>query len=265
MKLSIITINFNNCVGLRKTLKSVMSQTCKDFEWIVIDGGSSDGSRELIEMHQEIIAYWCSEPDKGIYHAMNKGIAKAHGEYLQFLNSGDILADVDVIEKTLPFLQDKDIYVGNMYLSSYIGKQIVNPVSLETQNVLHTLAFGTIMHQPSFINKLLFERFGTYSENMHIISDWWFFFKTVVLYDASVIYIPVVICVFDDTGISSTRPDLMWEEQYGIWERHVPLGQLFRFYQDNYDIISSLKNSRIIFFIFRMYFYFYRILKKRKR
>ena len=91
MKLSVITINFNNKEGLAKTIVSVVGQTTRDFEWIIIDGGSTDGSMELIENNSEYISYYVSEPDKGIYNAMNKGIMASHGEYLLFLNSGDYL------------------------------------------------------------------------------------------------------------------------------------------------------------------------------
>ena len=90
-KLSIITINYNNLEGLKRTVESVINQTSKEFEYIVIDGGSNDGSGAYIESKSEHIDYWVSEPDKGIYNAMNKGIAKASGEYLLFLNSGDHL------------------------------------------------------------------------------------------------------------------------------------------------------------------------------
>ena len=85
MKLSIITINYNNKEGLQRTIDSVIGQTWHDFEWIIIDGGSKDGSKELIEQYQQYFAYWCSEPDKGVYNAMNKGIKHAQGEYLLFL------------------------------------------------------------------------------------------------------------------------------------------------------------------------------------
>lgn len=79
-KLSIITINLNNYNGLKRTINSIISQTFTDYEWIVIDGGSTDGSRELIEQYSNLFAYWCSEPDKGIYNAMNKGIRHIKGE-----------------------------------------------------------------------------------------------------------------------------------------------------------------------------------------
>ena len=99
MKLSIITINYNNKNGLQKTIDSVISQTFKDFEWIIIDGGSTDGSKELIEKYSQHITYWVSEPDKGIYNAMNKGIKVAKGEYLFFLNSGDYLVQPNTINQ----------------------------------------------------------------------------------------------------------------------------------------------------------------------
>lgn len=91
MKLSIITINFNNRDGLQRTINSVLSQSFKDFEWIVIDGGSTDGSRNLLEIYKKYFSYWCSEPDKGVYNAQNKGISVAKGEYMSFMNSGDII------------------------------------------------------------------------------------------------------------------------------------------------------------------------------
>ena len=117
MKLSIITVNLNNCDGLQKTIDSVVSQTFKDFEWIVIDGGSTDGSKELIEQYADHFTYWVSEPDKGIYNAMNKGIRVAKGDYLQFLNSGDYLYDRTTLEKCLLPQNNADVIYGNLYLT----------------------------------------------------------------------------------------------------------------------------------------------------
>lgn len=84
-KVTIITVNYNNLEGLKRTIPSVLSQTFHDYEYIVIDGGSTDGSKEYIESQQQGLTYWVSERDKGIYPAMNKGIAQAHGEYCIFI------------------------------------------------------------------------------------------------------------------------------------------------------------------------------------
>ena len=96
--ISIITVNFNDKIGLERTLESVFSQNFRNFEYLVIDGGSNDGSKELLEKNSEKINYWVSEPDKGIYNAMNKGISFAKGEYLIFLNSGDHLKNENSLE-----------------------------------------------------------------------------------------------------------------------------------------------------------------------
>ena len=99
--LSIITINYNNLEGLRSTLNSVFKQTYSDYEYIVIDGGSSDGSEEYLASQGNEITYWISEKDKGIYHAQNKGLSKAKGDYVLFLNSGDEL-EIQILELSYP-------------------------------------------------------------------------------------------------------------------------------------------------------------------
>ncbi len=114
MKLSIITINYNNREGLQKTIDSVICQTWKDYEWIVIDGGSTDGSKELIEQYQQHFAYWCSEPDKGTYHAMNKGISHSTGDWIMILNSGDYLYLDNTLSEVFTIMPDNvDIVYGN--------------------------------------------------------------------------------------------------------------------------------------------------------
>ena len=261
MKLSIITINYNNFEGLHKTLDSVVAQTSKDFEWIVIDGGSTDGSRELIEQYQHNMSYWCSESDNGIYHAMNKGVEKAHGEYIQFLNSGDVLECDSVVEDIIPYLQDSDLYLANMYHSRRLGKPDVNPASLSPEQILHTLSFKGIMHPASYTRKDFLDRVGRFREDFRIISDWWFFFQAIVINKASVNYIPVVSVIFDESGISSTQPTMALEEKRKLCREYVALGQLFQFYQENYEIVTALKSNRIAFLILRCYFYIYRKLK----
>lgn len=108
-RVSVITVVYNNVDGIKSTLDSFFSQTYSEKELIVIDGGSSDGTAEIIQNSSSEIAFWCSEPDNGIYDAMNKGISHATGEWIIFLNSGDTFVDDDVIKNAMSFA-DKDAY-----------------------------------------------------------------------------------------------------------------------------------------------------------
>lgn len=186
MKLSIITVNLNNRDGLKKTIDSVVAQTFRDFEWIVIDGGSTDGSRELIEQYAECFAYWVSEPDKGIYNAMNKGIRVAKGEYLQFLNSGDWLVDEEVLEKVFDSGPDEQIVYGDCLESD--GSLHVFPSSLDA------LYFHRDMlnHQASFIRASLFSDSG-YDESYRYASDWEFYLRKIVFESCTYRKVDVVV------------------------------------------------------------------------
>ena len=126
MKLSIITINYNNKEGLRRTIESVILQTFKDYEWIVIDGGSSDGSKELIEQYQQHFSYWCSEPDRGMYHAMNKGLGHSTGEWIIILNSGDYLySENSLLEAVNATSEDVDVVYGDSVEDNKGFKRVV--------------------------------------------------------------------------------------------------------------------------------------------
>ena len=209
MKLSIITVNLNNREGLQKTIDSVVSQTFRDFEWIVIDGGSTDGSKELIEQYADHFAYWVSEPDKGIYNAMNKGIKVAKGVYLQFLNSGDWLCDSEVLEKVFGKERSADILYGYMLVEgskSFSCSAMMKPV-------LHWTDFigNTLPHQASFIKRVLFEKFGFYDETYKIAGDTKFFIKAIVWEKATYEFVPEKIATFQPGGISSN--ELRFEER----------------------------------------------------
>ncbi len=197
MKLSIITINYNNIEGLQKTIDSVVCQTWTDFEWIVIDGGSTDGSKELIEQYQQHFSYWCSEPDKGVYNAMNKGIDKAKGEYLLFLNSGDALYDKDVLQKVDDLKLDADIITGQV---ERMDNQ--QPLRVYDESILMQLYRDTLNHQGTFIKRKLFDNLR-YDENYKIVSDWKFWLQTIICGNAIVEVINVFVAKQDVTGISS--------------------------------------------------------------
>ena len=132
MKLSIITINYNNAIGLKKTIESLIEQSYQEYEYIVIDGGSDDGSKEVIWESLRYVSSWCSEKDTGVYNAMNKGIMRATGEYLLFLNSGDYLYDSTVLEDVTSTLSGEDIIYGDLlYVENGVEREVcVYPTTL---------------------------------------------------------------------------------------------------------------------------------------
>lgn len=201
LKLSIITINFNNLEGLKKTFKSVFEQTYQDFEYIVIDGGSTDGSKEFIEQQQDKLTYWVSEPDKGIYHAMNKGILKAKGEYLNFMNSGDRLYNKDVIFKIFSHnIIDTDIIYGN-YLFYNDTKRYKAPSELKFSDFWFK---SPICHQTVFIKHTLFQKYGLYETKYKVVADWAFFLLTIIKNNIKYIYSDIDVAEIEYEGLSSS-------------------------------------------------------------
>lgn len=261
MKLTIITINYNNAEGLKKTLVSVASQTYRNIEHIIIDGGSIDGSVDVIKDYARKVereesrvksVIWVSEPDNGIYNAMNKGIEIALGrrvvntynrseqsedkygkadrpkqsgvenkelpDYIQILNSGDLLAADDVTERMMnalytvhhtPYTENGSpaILYGNM-LKSYDGKTIINCDTCG--NELYTpesfLYFykGTLNHDCAYIRRDLFEKYGLYNEQMKICSDWEWYVRAIVLGGEKPVYTNIDVTIFDMNGVSES-------------------------------------------------------------
>ena len=202
MKLSIITVNLNNLEGLKKTYESVVSQTFTDYEWIVIDGGSTDGSREFIEQHQDKFAYWCSEPDKGIYNAMNKGIVRAKGEYLNFMNSGDCFACEETLARVFSQERTADILYGLQKQFVDKGKWVYTNLKLKKIKWFN-LYMNTLPHQSSFIKTTCFRKIGLYDEKYRIIADWKWFIAAILNYRVSYEFIPIEIAIFEGNGLSS--------------------------------------------------------------
>ena len=198
MKLSIITINRNNAEGLRKTIESVVSQTYTDFEYIIIDGASTDDSVDIIKEYADRITYWVSEPDTGIYNAMNKGILKANGEYLLFLNSGDLLCEKRTIENVYDKLNTYQILFG--YVVDDKGK--VKDVPQEFS--LRYLYYNNISHQAEFIKRDLFDRLGLYDESFKILADYKFNISAL-MGTINVFYLNQCIAVVDNYGISNVN------------------------------------------------------------
>ncbi|MBI3519730.1 MAG: glycosyltransferase [Bacteroidetes bacterium] len=238
--MSIITINYNNALGLEKTLESVINQTYNDFEYLVIDGGSTDGSKAIIEKYADNVTYWVSEKDKGIYNAMNKGILQAKGEYCLFLNSGDWLVDNNSLDTVFSLNITEDIIYGNVLKVSNSSLAFVRDKGLgRSQLTLMDMYYHTIPHQSVFIKRELFNRYELYDEEFKIVSDWIFFLKTIGIAGVTVKYIDVDISYYDTNGFSSLNNELRIEEKKLGLKKVIP----HQFYGD-YLYMAELKKNK---------------------
>lgn len=224
MKLSIITINRNNAAGLRKTMESVFSQTCRDFEYIIVDGASSDESVNVIkELESEGVRglgafKWISEPDTGIYNAMNKGIKMSHGEYSLMLNSGDCLAENDVVERILPELQGADLIQGSMYLQTKDAKHLDYGFG-GTKMSFFDVCDGDFLHQATFVHRNVYEQYGYYDESYRIAGDTAFFIKVVGLCNVTFRVVDIPISIFEGGGLASSADAKLIEARHREFKR----------------------------------------------
>ena len=288
--ISIITINYNNAEGLRKTLASVASQTYQNIEHIIVDGGSTDGSVDVIRDYENTIKQsvtidqstiqvkWLSEPDHGIYNAMNKGIEIALGrrvvnadqtsapnslnakhstlneslcDYIQILNSGDILAAPDVTARMMAALDSLNakrstlsgdavsILYGNM-LKSYDGKTIINRDTcggdMYTPESFLYFYKGTLNHDCAYIRRDLFEKYGLYNEEMKICSDWEWYVRAIVIGGEKPVYTNIDVTIFDMNGVSESygkNADIIKRERREYLESILPPAVLH-----DYDMFS---------------------------
>lgn len=261
MQLSIITITYNNAEGLRKTLASVASQTFRDFEYIIVDGGSTDESVEIIREYADSEAIrlkgyeairqenskadnlassphhlitsspiiWISEKDRGIYDAQNKGIRLAHGEYCYFLNAGDTFCNEHVLElifKPLtfnlsPLTSTPDILYGNEVIVDGNGQHV--GIARGVANPSFVDLYNSCMkHQASFIRRDLFEQYGMYDDTMRICADFDWFFRVIAFHDdVTLQYKDVDIAYFENTGLSYHAPEVCAKERQHILDRYM--------------------------------------------
>lgn len=205
MTLSIITINRNNAQGLKKTMQSVVSQTSKDLEYIVVDGASTDESVKVIKhFAEQRDIRWVSERDKGIYNAMNKGIGMAQGEYVMILNSGDYLASPQVVDemgKTLVANNRPDILYGNM-LKIWPDGKTQRDRQLRDDYSLFDFYNGTLNPDGTYIRRSLFAQYGPFDESLKICSDWAWMLKTVGMNGVKPLHVDLDTLYFDMTGVS---------------------------------------------------------------
>jgi glycosyltransferase involved in cell wall biosynthesis len=251
---TIITVNRNNIMGLHATLDSVVTQDFTNFEHIVIDGGSDDGSAELIGKYPHLSPSSITEPDKGIYNAMNKGITRAKGEYILFLNSGDELHDNGVLANIVQHLAGHDLIYGRDTLVKADGTRWLKPYP-----DLMTFSFmfrDTLPHSATFIRKQIFGTVGLYDEDMRICSDWKFFMLALFKHGCSSLYAPVPVSIFGLDGISAdpTNFELVRTERQQVVDQYFPrlksdleeLNHLRREQTDFRTLKEHLATSRLL-------------------
>jgi len=235
MKLSVITINLNNLVGLKKTVESVLSQTYNDFEYIIIDGASTDGSAEYVKelnsdrKNLKIL----SDPDTGIYNAMNKGLVLAKGEYVHFLNSGDFLVDEKVYSEIFRKLLTKaDVIYGNRMDVYPDGQQALNKGFQKSGLTFGDVFQGCIPHTSAFTKRSLFDSFGLFNESNRIVSDTEFYLKIIGLGGCSTEYIDVTVSYFDMSGISKNKnTQALQQSEFETMKRKVLSSELVDAYE----------------------------------
>lgn len=227
MKYSIITINYNNRDGLERTIQSVINQTCQDFEYIIIDGGSTDGSVDVIKKYADRIDYWVSEPDKGIYNAMNKGILQAHGEYLNFMNSGDCFYNDEVLGAVNNnFLDDSNVVIyGDSYELLNDSNLIYRKSFPFWENTTDYIYSKGFCHQSSFIKCSYAKKYG-FDEKYKISADYNLFY---ILYKQALTftYIPIIISIFETDGLSIRNKKKAYKEDAIVINRY---GTLYYYY-----------------------------------
>lgn len=216
--ITIVTINLNNKDGLKRTIESVVNQSFFDkVEYVIIDGGSTDGSVDVIKEYDDKIVYWCSEPDGGIFPAMNKSIEHINGDYVLYLNSGDILNKNNVIERVYGEL-DKDIVYGNEYKVNNKRMLARFPDNLN-ENFFKKSA---LPHQSTFIRAELLKEKG-YSEKWKVLGDWSWFRERIMLDKVSYKHLNYPISDYDLNGFSTINQKLFFAERDKYYKQYVYL------------------------------------------
>ena len=303
MKLSIITINYNNAEGLRKTLASVAAQAYPNIEHIIVDGGSTDESVGVIREYEEKPTpnpslkgreiKWVSEKDKGIYNAMNHGIEIALGrrvvntnhtsnithhtsqeslcDYVQILNSGDILATPDVTERMMAALDSLNaqrstlnengspaILYGNMIKKDFTTGKIIGK-SREVEYSLRQYYSSTMNHDCCYFRRNLFDIYGLYDENLKIVSDWKWFLQAIGLGHVKPVYVDIDVTIFDVSGISETNLALRNQERRQVLKELLPPAILADYDAHAFEIEQMNRLRRrhlygLVYFIERVLF-----------
>lgn len=207
---SIITVSYNAVVSIEKTILSVIHQNFEDYEYIIVDGGSSDGTVEIIKKYQDKIKIWISEPDNGIYDAMNKGISLAKGYWVNFMNAGDSFVDLNVFKSVFSITRISDVIYGDNMLCYQWGNVLMSPDEISKTN--QYMVFG---HQTTFTRRELLMTYF-FDCSYKIAADYDFFYK-VYRDGHSFEYLPMCISLFSaDDGVSNNNPIITFLEDSKI-------------------------------------------------
>lgn len=199
--ISVVTVSYNAVSTIEDTILSVVNQTYKNIEYIIIDGGSTDGTVDVIKKYADKISYWVSEPDKGIYDAMNKGIDRATGKWINFMNSGDVFYSDGVIEKIVEQASvGIAVIYGNVILKYSWGDVVKKALPIHVMN--RRFPFS---HQSCFIN-IVFMKELKYDTSFKICADYNFFYKLYYEKKCYFLYVDSIVSVFEsEQGVSSVN------------------------------------------------------------
>lgn len=249
MKITIITVSFNCEKTIEQTINSVLLQTYKDIEYIIIDGNSSDNTVNIIKKYEKNISYWISEPDSGIYNAMNKGIKKATGEYIQFLNSDDALVSEETIELVCNALKKygyPDILSAAIWMVD--EKNCIQKIGGNNINLDDIKNGINIPHPGMFMKREILNEYG-FNENYKIVSDFDLVLRCAFA-NKSFCFIKEPVVFFSDVGISSNNEILLNKEYNIILSKYIKNKKVIK--KEN-KIKSFLKSTNLIKYI-RLYF-----------
>lgn len=215
---SVITVSFNAAQTIRATMDSLDVQVCRDFEWVVIDGGSTDGTREFLERHRARMSHFVSEPDAGIYDAMNKGIRAATGQWLLFLNADDVLADpavlLDMSQHLRAVSQDTGVVYGDVYYTDGTRKWLRTFHWVTRRNLL----YGDLCHQAVFAHRSAFQLFGEFDANLRINADYEWLLR-VFKSRLCTRYVPRVVATFSVGGMHGRDRQFLAAERLAVRRR----------------------------------------------
>lgn len=228
--LSIVTVCRNEVQNISQTCESIVEQMPYNFEWIVIDGGSTDGTLDILEGYRNRIDVLISEPDEGIYNAMNKGICRATGEYVVFMNGGDCFAN-DCVLETVACLPKSDVVYGDLALED---KNIVE----RYPDVLskHYFLKNMLPHQATFFRRELFDQYGGFDETFRIAGDYELFVRLLHVHKVSYTHVHQPLAVFASGGISNSPKHRSLRKQ----ENHRIRWQYFPQYRFSFKAIRQL-------------------------